>query len=101
MYGFEFHPKAKEELEKLNHSIQILFTKKLKQILNTPEIGIKLGNKNNLKLKGFKKAYFNNKKHRIVYEMIKTKVIIYIIAVGKREEMDVYKKANNRINKKK
>lgn len=101
MYGFEFHPKAKEELAKLDHSIQILFTKKLKQILNTPEIGIKLGNKNNLKLKGFKKTYFNNKKYRIVYEVIQTKVIIYIIAVGKREEMDVYKKANNRVDKKK
>ena len=55
MYNFEFHPKAKEELEKLNHSIQLLFTKKLKQILNNPEIGINLGNKNNLNLSGFKK----------------------------------------------
>ena len=58
MYNFEFHPEAKEELKKLNNSIQILFTKKLKQILNTPEIGIKLGNKNNPKLTGFKKVYF-------------------------------------------
>ena len=32
MYNFEFHPEAKEELKKLNNSIQILFTKKLKQI---------------------------------------------------------------------
>ncbi len=33
MYDFEFHPEAKEELKKLNHSIQILFTKKLKHVL--------------------------------------------------------------------
>ena len=98
MYNFEFHPEAKEELKKLNNSIQILFTKKLKQVLNAPEIGIKLGNKNNLKLTGFKKVYFNNKKHRIVYETIEDKVMIYIVAVGKREEMDVYKKANSRVN---
>jgi len=100
MYKFEFHPEAKEELKKLNNSIQILFTKKLKQILNAPEIGINLGNKNNLKLAGLRKVYFNNKKHRIVYETIEDKVIIYIVAVGKREEMDVYKKADSRVNKK-
>jgi len=99
MYDFKFHPEAKEELKKLNNSIQILFTKKLKQILTTPELGIKLGNKNNLKLTGFKKVYFNNKRHRIVYKIIKDKVMIYIIAIGKREEMDVYKKAHDRANK--
>ena len=98
MYNFEFHPEAKDELKKLNRSVQILFTKKLKQILNSPEIGIKLGNKNNLNLTGLKKVYFNNKKYRIVYETIESKVMIYIIAVGKREEMEVYKKANSRIN---
>jgi len=99
MYDFEFHPEAQKELQKLNRSIQILFTKKLKQILNAPELGIKLGNKNNLKLTGLRKIYFNNKKHRIVYEIIEEKVIIYIIAVGKREEMDVYKKADARVNR--
>ena len=97
MYNFEFHPEAKEELKKLNNSIQILFTKKLKQVLNAPKIGITLGNKNNLKLTGLKKVYFNNKKHRIVYETIEDKVMIYIVAVGKREEMEVYEKANNRL----
>jgi len=99
MYDFEFHPEAQRELQKLNRSIQILFTKKLKQILNAPELGIKLGNKNNLKLTGLRKIYFNNKKHRIVYETIEEKVMIYIIAVGKREEMDVYKKADARVNR--
>ena len=98
MFNFEFHPEAKEELKKLNRSIQLLFTKKLKQILNKPEIGINLGSKNNLNLSGLKKVYFNNKKHRIVYEIIENKIMIYIIAIGKREGMEVYKKANNRLN---
>jgi mRNA interferase RelE/StbE len=97
MYSFEFHPEAKKELEKLNRSIQILFTKKLKQILKTPQIGLNLGNKNNLNLSGFKKVYFNNKKYRIVYEVVENKILVYIIAVGKREDMDVYKKASERI----
>jgi len=99
MYNFKFHPDAKKELKKLNNAIQILFTKKLKQIINSPEIGLDLGNKNNLNLTGFKKVYFNNKKHRIVYEIIQNEILIHIIAIGKREEMDVYKKASSRVKK--
>jgi len=98
MYNFKFHPEAKKELENLNKSIQILFTKKLKQILNSPEIGIKLGNKNNLNLTGLRKVYFNAKKHRIVYNVIENEIMIYIVAIGKREAMEVYKKASSRIN---
>ena len=98
MYDFKFHPEAKIELKKLNKSVQILFTKKLKQILKNPEIGLKLGNKNDLNLTGLKKVYFNNKKYRIVYKVIEEKVIIYIVAIGKRENMEVYKRASKRVN---
>jgi mRNA interferase RelE/StbE len=100
VYKFKFHPEAKKELEKLNNAIQILFTKKLKQIISTPELGIDLGNKNNFNLTGFKKTYFNNRKHRIVYEVLENKIVIHSIAIGKREEMHVYKKADERVNKK-
>jgi mRNA interferase RelE/StbE len=99
MYDFEFHPEAKEELKKLNRSIQLLFAKKLKHVLKAPEIGIRLGNKNNLELAGLRKVYFNNKRYRIVYEIIEDVVMIHIIAVGKRDEMEVYKKADSRVNK--
>ncbi|MEA2029365.1 MAG: type II toxin-antitoxin system RelE/ParE family toxin [Campylobacterota bacterium] len=96
MYGFDFHPDAKMELAKLNRSIQLLFSKKLKQILKNPQIGLPLGNKNSFNLAGFYKVYFNSKKHRIVYEIEEEKVVIYIIAIGKREGMEVYQKANQR-----
>ncbi len=98
MYNFKFHPEAQKELKKLNKSIQILFTKKLKHIINNPEIGKQLDNKNNLKLAGLRKAYFNNKKYRIVYEIVEQEILIYIIAIDKRYEMDVYKKADGRVN---
>jgi mRNA interferase RelE/StbE len=100
MYQFEFHPEAKKELVALNHSLQILFTKKLKQILHSPELGVSLGNKNNLNLTRFKKVYFNNKRHRIVYEILEDRVLIYIIAIGKRADMEVYKKAHHRMETK-
>ena len=97
MYDFYFHPEAEVELKKLNRSLQLLFTRKLKQILRSPELGVKLGHKNHLNLTGFRKAYFNNKRHRIVYQIEDDTIRVYIIAIGKREEMDVYRKAAQRI----
>ncbi len=96
MYDYKFHPEAEKELKKLNRTIQILFSKKLKQILKNPELGYDLGNKNNLKLAGLKKIYFDGKRYRIVYEVIDDELILYIIAIGKRDNLEVYKKANER-----
>lgn len=99
MYGYKFHPQAQKELEKLNRSVQIFFTKTLKKILKSPELGLDLGHKNNLDLSGFKKMYFDNKRYRIVYEVLEDEVLIHLIAIGKRDNMDVYKKANDRIER--
>ena len=96
MYHFKFHPKCEIELRKLNKSVQDLFTKKFTQILNNPKIGKALGNKNNLNLTGLKKAYFGHKKYRIVYQVIENEVVVYLISIGKREDMNVYKKAHKR-----
>ncbi|MFK5976818.1 MAG: type II toxin-antitoxin system RelE/ParE family toxin [Sulfurovum sp.] len=97
MYAYKFHPEAQKELEKLNKSIQILFTKTLKKILKSPELGLDLGHKNNLDLSGLKKIYFDNKRYRVVYEVLDDEVLIHLIAIGKRDNMDVYKKASERV----
>jgi len=97
MYAFRFHPEAEKELAKLNKSIQVLFTKALKKILKSPELGLDLGNKNNLNLVGCKKMYFDNKRYRIVYEVFEDEVLIHIVAIGKRDKMDVYTKASERV----
>jgi len=68
--------------------------------LTNPELGMDLGHKNNYDLSGLKKMYFDNKRYRIVYQVIDEEVMIYLIAIGKRDKMDVYKKANERINPK-
>jgi len=96
MYEYKFHPEAEKELAKLNYSVQILFTKTLKKILKSPELGQDLGNKNNLDLTGLKKMYFDNKRYRIVYEVIEHELVIYLIAIGKRDKMEVYEKAGER-----
>jgi len=99
MYDFKFYEEAEKDLAKLNNSIKKLFAKKLTQILKNPQIGKDLGNKNNLKLSGLKKVYFDNKRYRIVYEIVNQEIIIHIIAIGKRDDMEVYKKAHSRYEK--
>lgn len=97
MYSIEFHDEVEKDLKSLGHSVSILVMKKLKKIVENPQVGEELGNKANLNLTGCKKVYVNNKKVRIVYRIIESKVLVYVIAIGKRDDMDVYKKANERI----
>jgi len=99
MYKYKFYEEAEKDLAKLDNNIRILFAKKLKQIIENPEIGKDLGNKNNLNLSGLKKVYFDNKRYRIVYQIIEDEIIIHIISIGKRDNMKVYKQASERYNK--
>lgn len=97
MYNVRFHPLAVKELEKLDRSNQILFTKKLKQIQVSPKLWRSLWNVNNLDLSWYKKVYFNGKKMRIVYKIEDNELFIYIISIWKRDNMSVYKNAFNRL----
>ena len=97
MYELKFHPEAKKDLESLDGRRQQLFLKTLKKILKSPQLGEQLGNKANLDLRGFRKIYFDNKKARIVYKVVDDELILFIIAIGKRDDMEVYKKASDRI----
>ena len=87
MYVLKLHPKIEDDLKELDRVLQIQVFKKLKQIQNSPEIGFPLGNKNNMNLSGFRKVY-----------LVPNDVLsIYTIAIGKRDDMEVYKKANERL----
>lgn len=101
MYSFKFYEEAEKDLAKLNNSVKKLFVKKLAQIVANPEIGKDLGNKNNLILSGLKKVYFDNKRYKIVYEIKDNEILIHIIAIGKRDDMKVYKKAHLRYQERK
>ncbi len=71
--------------------------KKLKQIQQSPQIGENLGNKNGMNLSGFKKVYIDKKRVRIVFEVQDDILTVYTIAVGQRDDMEVYKKAFDRL----
>jgi len=51
-------------------------------------------------LKGCRKTYFSNAEYRIITKLENGIInIINVIAVGKREDMEVYKTAHQRLNK--
>ena len=97
MYSLKLHGKVYDDLKVLDNALVIKVFKKLKQIQQSPQIGENLGNKNGMNLSGFKKVYIDKKKVRIVFEVQDDILTIYTIAVGQRDDMEVYKKAFDRL----
>lgn len=97
MYTIKFHEDVKKDLKALGHSTTALVLKKLQKIAQDPLVGDELGNKANNNLVGYKKVYVDNKRVRIVYKIINDKIEIFVVAVGKRDGMEVYKKAQDRL----
>lgn len=97
MYAIKNHPLVEEDLKALDHSLVLLVFKKLKQLQNAPQQGELLGNKNNMDLSGYRKVYVAKKKVRIVYKIVNDELFIYVIAIGKRDDMVVYQDAVKRL----
>ena len=96
-YKLELLAEADDDIDKFSNREKILIYKQFKKISSSPELGEILGNKNSCDLSGCRKMYADKKKIRIVYRIIDNKIIIEVIAVGKRSEMEVYKKASKRV----
>ncbi|WNL12376.1 type II toxin-antitoxin system RelE family toxin [Aliarcobacter cryaerophilus] len=97
MYSLKLHDKVYDDLKVLDNALVIKVFKKLKQIQQSPQIGENLGNKNGMNLSGFKKVYLDKKRVRIVFEVKDDILTVYTIAVGQRDDMEVYKKAFDRL----
>ncbi len=96
-YKLELLLEAHEDLAQFSNRERILVYKQFKKIQKSPELGILLGNKNGYDFSGCRKMYADNKKIRIVYKIVEDRIIVEVIAVGKRNEMEVYKKASKRV----
>ncbi len=95
-YKVNFHEDAKRDLDSMDGRVKKLVLKQIVKIKDNPYLGVILGNIGGMDLTGYRKTYADNKKIRIVYKIIKEKVIVYIFAIGKREKEEVYKKALKR-----
>lgn len=90
MYMLKTHPLVEEDLKSFDRSVVILILKKLSKLQRTPYLGQPLGNKNNLDLAGYYKTYVAKKQIRIVYKIVDNELVVYVVTIGKREDMEVY-----------
>ena len=93
MFALEFNVKARKEWNKLDATIRLQFAKKLKERLELPRIEAdRLPN-----LPDCYKIKLRSAGYRLVYQVIDQKLVVTVIAVGKRERAEVYAAAQNRI----
>jgi len=91
----ELIPEAQADFNRLDGSVKKLILKQLVKLEQNPKYGDPLGNKAGINLEGYFKLYADKKRIRIIYEEIDH--IIKIIAIDKREDMEVYRIALKRI----
>ena len=95
-YSLVLKEEIEKDLSKLSTSQKMLALKQFKKLQISPELGQLLGNKNGYDLKGCRKLYVDKKKVRIVYTILEEIITVEVIAVGKRDDMEVYEKAGER-----
>lgn len=92
IYNLEFREEALDEWNKLNPSIKQQMKKKLIKVMENPRVPKNQlsGSSNRYKIKLCSIGY------RLVYEVIDQEVVVLVIAVGRRDNNQVYKAAESR-----
>ena len=81
----------------MDRSVKKLVKKQLDKLKTSPLLGEELGNKNGFDLTGYRKMYACKKQVRIVYSVVENVLLVNIIAIGKREDLEVYESASQRV----
>lgn len=94
-YSLEFDKRALKEWYKLGDTVRQQFKKKLLAILDNPQIEA-----NQLHaLPDCYKIKLRSSGYRLVYQVIDQEVLVFVVAVDKRERDQVYRKAAERLSK--
>lgn len=96
-YSVTLTADAADDFRRLDGSLKQSVAKQLKKLETSPLLGEHLGNKAGLDLTGYYKLYSTKKGIRIVYRIVELKVIVEVVAIGKREELAVYRTSRKRI----
>lgn len=92
-YALEFNLRAKKEFDRLDAAIRLQLAKKLKSRLAGPKVEAD-------KLSGMPDCYkikLRSSGYRLVYQVIDERLVVLVIAVGKRENQQVYGAAKSRV----
>jgi len=95
IWKIELIPEARKDFDRLDGSVKRLVLKQLIKLEQNPKYGSPLGNKAGINLEGYFKLYADKKRIRIIYKVMANTIII--IAIDKREDMEVYRIALKRI----
>jgi len=86
-------------LKSLDKGLRKKVLKKIGQLSEKPLLGQLLGNKAGMDLSGYRKLYVDKRRIRIVYTVEEERVCVMVVAVGKREKLEIYKLAGKRLEK--
>jgi mRNA interferase RelE/StbE len=92
-FSLGFKESALKEWKKLDGGIREQFRKKLAERLDRPRI-------ESARLRGMADCYkikLKNAGYRLVYQVDDTRVVVVVVAVGRRENLAVYKVAGKRV----
>jgi mRNA interferase RelE/StbE len=93
-YKLKFLPIALKEWKKLDQSVQSQFKKKLQERLINPHVP-------SAKLKGYNQVYkikLRTAGYRLAYEVVDDELVVYVLAIGKREKGTVYNALGKRVS---
>ncbi len=93
----ELIAEAKNDFKTLDGHVRKLILNQLLKLEKDPRYGENLGNKAGIDLSGYFKLYADQKRIRIVYEVIEQKHLIKVIAIDMREDLKVYRLALKRL----
>lgn len=92
-YSLEFDARALKEWRKLGDTVRQQFKKKLVTILENPKVEAN-------RLSDFPDCYkvkLRSSGYRLVYQVVDQEVVVFVVAVGKREREEVYRAAAKRV----
>ena len=91
---------AAQDFRDLDKSVKDQVARQLKKLKTSPELGEHLGRKGGLDLTGYYKLYAARKAIRIIDRILEMEVFVEVVAIGKREDMAVYREAVRRLLRK-
>lgn len=95
-FSIEFDERALKEWQKLDINIREQFKKKLRKLQDNPYIeSARLHGE----LAGCFKIKLRSSGNRLVYQVIDEEIVIWVIAIAKRQKSTAYKSATGRITR--
>ncbi|QJP97789.1 MULTISPECIES: type II toxin-antitoxin system RelE family toxin [Pseudomonas] len=93
-YDLEFDRRALKEWNKLGDTIREQFKKKLAEVLKNPRIEA-----NRLReLPDCYKVKLKSAGYRLIYQVIDHEIVVFVVAIGKREREAAYDTAQDRLS---